>query len=149
MQQLQQPALDQFEVTRERLTAEMASLAFSNIKDFVQEDEETGEAWIDITKCSREQAAALASFEVTELPPMKMVQGGEEVTREVIKTKIKTYDKRPALELLMKRLDMIKPEEVNHTVKLEMDDSERLELAKKMALMLRKAAKPTKEVKKK
>lgn len=72
---LQKPAFDKFEITQERILQEMASLAFSNIMDFVEVDSETGQAWIDISKCTREEAAALSNFEVSELPPTKVYRG--------------------------------------------------------------------------
>lgn len=141
MAQLQKPALDQFHITQERILQEMACLAFSNIMDFVQIDQETGQAWIDITKCSREQAAALTQFEVTELPPFKMVENGEEVFREVLRTKIKIADKRPVLEFLAKREGMTQPDRVDVNVNSKVNDEDKMDIAKRVAFMLRDATK--------
>lgn len=119
----------------------MACLAFSNIMDFVQIDEESGQAWIDITKCSREQAAALTQFEVVELPPFKMVENGEEVFREVLRTKIKIADKRPVLEFLAKREGMTQPEKVDVNLTTKVNDDDKMDIAKRVAFMLRDAPK--------
>lgn len=132
---LQSPTIKQFEVTQERIMAEVASLAFSNIMDFVEVKD--GQAWIDLSKCSREQAAALAGFEVIELPPFKTVQDGEEVVREVLKVKIKLWDKMPALEALMKRYDLVKPDKLDVTHSGSVDIADKSALAREVAFMLR------------
>lgn len=139
MSQVQKPAMDQFNITQDRILQEMAFLAFSNIMDFVTVDQETGQAWIDITKCSREQAAALQQFEVIELPPFKMVEDGEEVAREVIKTKIKLADKRPVLEFLAKREGLNAPDKVTVDVNQKINEDDRMDIAKRVAFMLRTA----------
>lgn len=135
LSELQAPALQKFEVTQDRIMQEISAMAFSNIMDFVEVKD--GQAWIDLSKCTREQAAALGAFEVIELPPFKMVQDGEEVVREVLKVKIKLWDKWPALEMLARRHELVKPVavDVNHsgTVKVEGPD-----LARRVAFMLRK-----------
>lgn len=131
---LQKPSLEKFEITQDRIMEEVAAIAFSNIMDFVTVAD--GQAWIDISKCTREQAAALAAFEVIELPPMKTVEDGEEVSHEVLKIKIKLWDKMSALEALMRRHNLVKPLEVNMNhkggIRIEND-----ELAKRVAFMLR------------
>lgn len=119
---------------------ELAFMAFGNISDFMKVNEETGEAWIDVSNASREQMAALSSFEVTELPPMKLVEDGEEVTHEVLKTKIKMSDKRPAIESLLKLQGMAEPEKVEVTVTQKLDSEDRIDMAKRVAFMLRKSA---------
>jgi phage terminase small subunit len=145
MATLQKPAMEQFNITQERILQEMASLAFSNVLDFIHIDEGSGQAWIDITKCSRDQAAALSAFEVIELPPMKMVENGEEVTREVLKYKIKLHDKKPIIEMLAKREQMLEPDRLDVNVTQKLDEGDRMELAKRIAFMLRKAAEQKKK----
>ena len=140
MSQIQKPAMDKFNITQERILQEMAALAFSNILDFVQIDEKTGQAWVDISKCTREQAAALSGFEVIEMPPVQIVEGGQEITREVLKHKIKLYDKKPVLEMLAKRENMLGPDTLDINVRNKMDDDDRMELAKSIAFMLRRAS---------
>lgn len=139
---LQKPAIKKFEITRDRIMQEVAALAFSNIMDFVTVDAETGAAWVDLRKCSREEAAALDSYEVTELPPQQLVIDGQELERDVLKTKIKMRDKWGPLEALMKREGLVKEViEVNHTgVDLDMN-----EVARRVAFMLRKASEDTKK----
>lgn len=145
MAELKRPAQEKFKITRERVLQEMASLAFSNVLDFVTVCPQTGQAWIDISKCSREEAAALSKFEVTELPPQKMIEGGEEVMREVLRTKIAFYDKKPVLEMLAKREDLLKPDMVDVNVTGKMDDTDKMEIAKRVAFMLRQAAEEKKK----
>jgi len=140
MATLRKPAMEQFQLTQERILQEMASLAFSNVLDFVNIDDNSGQAWIDIAKCSREQAAALAGFEVIEMPPVTMMENGIEVSREVLKHKIKLHDKKPILEMLAKREKMLEPDRLNVNVTEKMDETDRMELAKRIAFMLRKAA---------
>lgn len=145
MAELKRPAQEKFKITRERVLQEMASLAFSNVMDFVTVCPQSGQAWIDISKCSREEAAALSKFEVTELPPQKMVEDGEEVTREVLRTKISMYDKKPVLEMLAKREDLLKPDMVDVNITGRMDDTDKMEIAKRVAFMLRQAAEEKKK----
>lgn len=136
LSELQAPALAKFEVTQDRIMSEISNMAFSNILDFVTIHE--GQAWIDLSKCTREQASALAAFEVIELPPFKMVQDGEEVVREVLKVKVKLWDKWPALEMLARRHDLVKPVavDINHSGTVKVENGE---LARRVAFMLRKA----------
>ena len=140
MADVQKPALDQFNITQERINEELAALAFSNILDFIHICDRTGQAWVDITKCSRQQAAALQAFEVVELPPQTYVEDGEEVTREVLRTKIKIANKMPALEHLAKREGMTQPDRVDVNVKQKIDEEDRIDMAKRIAFMLRDAA---------
>lgn len=136
MATLQKPALDKFEITQDRIMREVALLAFSNIGDFMVRDAETGQAWIDVTKASHEELAALEVFEVVELPPSKIVIEGQEVEREVLRTKIKMRDKWSPLEALMKRANLLQ-EKV--TVEHEFADMDKNEIARRVAFMLRSA----------
>lgn len=134
--ELQKPVLAKFDVTQERIMQEVASLAFSNVMDFVTIDE-NGRPFIDLKKCSREQAAALADIELTELPPTTMVVDGAELDRDVLKVKIKMRDKWGPLEALMKRHGLVK-----EVVKVEHEfkDVDMNEVARRMAFMLRSAS---------
>jgi phage terminase small subunit len=137
--ELQKPLFDKLEITAERIMREVALIAFANIMDFltVQPD---GSAYIDMSKVTRDQAAALAQYDVVELPPLKTVHNGEEVAREVFKVKIRMFDKLEALEKLMRRFNLVKPMEVNvnHQDKVQYDLPD---LARRMAFLLAKAAK--------
>lgn len=126
---LQAPSIKKFEVTQERIMEEVARVAFSNLFDFVTVDD-NGYAYINLSDITREQAAALAQIEVIELPP----HGEEE--REVLKVKIKMWDKLNALEKLMKRHGLLK-EQIEVSGKVELTSTE---LARRMAFMLRSAA---------
>lgn len=132
---LQAPAIKKFEVTQERILQELNALAFSNMDDFITRDE-SGQTWIDLSKCTREQMAALGGFEVIELPPFKYVEDGEEQVREVLKVKVKLWDKFPALVKLMERHNLTKPLEVNVNHKGSIDITSD-DLARKVAFMLR------------
>lgn len=145
MSKLQKPALDKFKITQERILQEMAALAFSNILDFINIDQQSGQAWIDITKCTREEAAALSAFEVIEMPPVKMVEHGDEVVREVLKTRIKMHDKKPILEMLARREKMLEPDRLEINLNQKLDETDRMEVAKAVAFMLRKAAEDKKK----
>lgn len=141
---LQRDTFKKIEVTTERIMEEVAKLAFSNLGDFITINKDTGLAHIDMRKATPDNLAALAQFEVIELPPFKTVENGEEVSREVIKVKIKTWDKLEALEKLMRRHNLVKPIVVEHnhkgSVALETPD-----LARKMAFLLRLGAEKTKQ----
>lgn len=133
---LQAPAIRKFEVTQERIMEEVAHIAFSNILDYVTVDKD-GQAYVDLSRCTREQASALAQIEIIEMPPVDMYAHGvtEPQQREVLKVKIKTWDKLNALEKLMKRHGLLK-EHIVVTGRIEMTDTER---ARRVAFMLRSA----------
>ncbi len=131
--------VDALEVTPERIMREVAALAFSNIMDFITIGKD-GVAFVDLSRMTREQAAAISSLETIEMPPFKTVENGNEVVREVLKNKIKFWDKGSALDALRERHNLLKPLEVNvthaGTVAYEIPD-----LARRMAFTLAKAAK--------
>lgn len=136
---LQRATMKKLEVTPERIMAEVAKIAFASLGDFIKVQKD-GTGYIDLRDVTPEMFAALESYEVTELPPFKTVENGEEVVREVLKIKVKQHSKLDALEKLMRRHNLIRPIEVNHnhagTVTYALPD-----LARRMAFMLAKAAK--------
>jgi len=141
MATLQAPKMAQFDVTADRIMQEICALAFSNVMDYITFDDQ-GQAYVDLAKCTREQASALAGVDITDLPPVPMEDGEEpgfQAGRVQLRTRIKLWDKLSALDALMRRYNLIKPLEVNHTVSgsLTLDTTER---ARKVAFMLRKAA---------
>lgn len=97
----------QYEISADRVLREVAFLAFSNMQDYITV-KENGDAFIDLSKMSRDQAAALAAFEVIELPSQNIIEAGIELPRECVKVKIKMHDKLGALEKLMKHLGLLK-----------------------------------------
>ncbi len=136
---LQRATMRKLEVTPERIMAEVAKIAFASLGDFIKVQAD-GTGYIDLKDVTPEMFAALESYEITELPPFKTVENGEEVVREVLKIKVKLNSKLDALEKLMRRHNLVKPIEVNHnhtgTVTYDIND-----LARRTAFMLAKAAK--------
>lgn len=136
---LQRATMQKLDVTPERIMAEVAKIAFANLGNFIKVQAD-GTGYIDLKDVTPDMFAALEQYEVTELPPFKTVENGEEVVREVLKIKVKLNNKLDALEKLMRRHNLVKPIEVNHNhtgkVTYELPD-----LARRMAFMLAKAAK--------
>lgn len=136
---LQRATMKKLEVTPERIMAEVAKIAFASLGDFIKVQAD-GTGYIDLKDVTPDMFAALESYEITELPPFKTVENGEEVVREVLKIKVKMNSKLDALEKLMRRHNLVKPIEVNHnhsgTVTYDLPD-----LARRTAFMLAKAAK--------
>jgi phage terminase small subunit len=82
------------EVTRERVIQEMATIAFSNLSDFLVEDpKRPGEFMYDVSNISREQAATLRDYHVDE-------QG---------RARISLHDKMAALQTLGKWIKLEEP----------------------------------------
>lgn len=133
---LQAPMLEAHEVTQQRIMQELVGLAFSNLSDFIQTDKD-GQSYIDVANVPREVMAALAQFEVIELPPVTEIHSGVEIQRQMLKVKVKTYDKLKAMELMMKRFGLLK-EVVQHQgeVNVKMDEGE---LARRVAFVLASA----------
>lgn len=136
---LQRGVMRSLEVTPERIMAEVAKIAFASLGDFIKVQPD-GTGYIDLKNVTPDMFAALEQYEITELPPFKTVENGEEVVREVLKIKVKLSPKLDALEKLMRRHNLVKPIEVNHnhsgTVAYDITD-----LARRTAFMLAKAAK--------
>ena len=134
---LQRGTMKKLDVTPERIMAEVAKIAFSNLGDFIKVQAD-GTGYIDLKDVTPDMFAALEQYEITELPPFKAVENGEEVVREVLKIKIKQHSKLDALEKLMRRHNLAAPMQVNHThtgtVDLSFD-----EFARRMAFVLAKA----------
>ena len=136
---LQRATMQKLEVTPERIMAEVAKIAFASLGNFIKVQAD-GTGYIDLRDVTPDMFAALEQYEITELPPFKTVENGEEVVREVLKIKVKLNNKLDALEKLMRRHNLVKPIEVNHnhTGKIAYDLPD---LARRMAFMLAKAAK--------
>lgn len=138
LKDLLRPAMDQYEVTQERIMKEVATIAFSNLGDYVQILAD-GSVLSDFSKVTREQFGALKSIKITEQAGSLEVDAeGNANHRECVKIEITTHDKLAALEKLMRRAGLIK-EEIVMTHKLdEMSDKE---LARRLAYMLASGAK--------
>lgn len=97
---LQKAVADKLDLTAHRVLGELCKLGFSNFLDYVRITAD-GSFAVDLSKLTREQAAAIWSIKTTE-----RVEGkGEDVT-VVTKTEFKLADKIRALELLGKHLKL-------------------------------------------
>ena len=94
-------------VDAERIIAEYSKIAFSNILDFVQIDEKTGVAYVDLTKVTRENGAAIAQLEV-EQTEAEYDKEGREKKPALRKIKLKQHDKLDALHKLGIHIGMFK-----------------------------------------
>lgn len=104
-----QKSVDELEITVGKTLRHQAAMAYSNIGDYLKFDP-MGRAYMDLSQATRDQLAAVSSIEIIELPPIGDGEGG--IAREVIKTKIKLWDKNKAGETLMKHQKLIGGEEV-------------------------------------
>lgn len=84
---------EQVKITAARVLQEMSKLAFANLADFIQ-IEEDGSAIVDLSNLNRDQAAA-----ITEVISEKSENGK-------VKTRIKLADKKTALETLGRHFGM-------------------------------------------
>jgi phage terminase small subunit len=122
-------------ITKEMVLAELGKLGFSNMMDYVSVKD--GQAYVDLSKLTREQAAAISEVTVETLGGEKSEDGAP---LSIMRTKFKLSDKRGALELLGKHFGLF-PTKVEHTgadggpIKTEGSASE-LETARRLAFLL-------------
>jgi hypothetical protein len=97
-----------YDLTADKVLQELSYVAMARLGDFLEVDPVTGQRYLTIQNASDEQLAGLKGLEITQLPPVTigMSEYGEELEREVIKTKI-TLDKTKALEMLMKHFNLL------------------------------------------
>lgn len=100
--QLQAEIAARHDVTIDRIVKELALLGFSNMLDYVRTTDH-GDAYVDLSSLSREQAAAIQEIVVEEY-----TEGRGEDARDIKRTKFKLTDKRAALVDLGKHLGMFK-----------------------------------------
>lgn len=124
------------EVTVDRIIEELALLGFSNMLDYMQTQDD-GTAYVDLSKLTREQAAA-----ISEVTVESYTEGSGEDARPVKKVKFKLTDKRSALVDLGKHFGMF-VEKHEHTGKdgkaIEVADVSDTEGARRVAYMLGQA----------
>jgi len=99
-------------ITKDRVLRETALLAFANMEDYMRVQD--GDAYVDLSKLSRSQAAA-----IQEITSEVYVDGYEGTGEErqpirVKRTKLKLAEKRGALELLGKHLTLFH-DRIEHT----------------------------------
>ncbi len=87
------------DITVEKVLGELAKLGFSNMLDYIRVQD--GEAYIDFSKLTREQAAAIQEVTVEEYS-----EGKGKEKRDIKRTKFKIAEKRGSLELLGKYLKL-------------------------------------------
>jgi len=85
-----------YEVTEERLVAELARLAFSNMEDYTRLV--GGERIIDLSEADRDHLAA-----VSELTVEDFTLGRGDEARDVRRVKLKLHDKRGSIVDLLKK----------------------------------------------
>jgi len=101
---------ERFELDIERVKSEYAKLAYANMLDYVAVQPD-GTAYVDLSRLTREQAAAIAAIEVEEY-----VEGKGEDARAVKRVKFKLHDKRGALSDSARILGIFK-DKTEHTGK--------------------------------
>ncbi|MEA2036159.1 MAG: terminase small subunit [Nanoarchaeota archaeon] len=89
------------EITAEKVLQEIAKMSFANMDDYITHTED-GEAFVDLSKLTRDQAAALTEVSVDSYFDSKRV---------VKKTKIKLADKKANLQLLGQHLNLFEEKE--------------------------------------
>ena len=92
------------EVTEERIIEEYRRIAFSNLGDLL-EIQEDGSAWLDMSGITEDQKSALAEYHVETY----QVPGAEDETGYTVKkSRIKFHDKKAALDSLARIRGMFK-----------------------------------------
>lgn len=91
---------ERVQVDSDRVLRELCLLGFSNMADFLR-NQEDGTAFLDFSMLTRDQAAAIQEFVVDEY-----MEGKGEDARPVKKTKFKLADKKGALVEIGRHLGM-------------------------------------------
>jgi phage terminase small subunit len=99
LDQLKSARASKLDVKAERVIEELARLAFSNMADYMEIDAEGKPIGLNISKLSRDQAAA-----IQEISEDTTGGAGDGERRLVLRTKFKLADKIKALELLGRHL---------------------------------------------
>lgn len=86
------------ELSADKVLRELSYLGFSNMMDYILITED-GDAYTDLSRITREQAAAIQEITVEEY-----TEGRGEDARNIRKTKLKLTDKTKNLELIGKHL---------------------------------------------
>ena len=88
------------EITVDRVLKELAKLGFANMLDYMAISSD-GLAYVDLSKLTREQAAAIQELNIDQY-----WEGDGEDVREVKKVKFKLADKKGNLEMIGRHLKM-------------------------------------------
>lgn len=100
IQAAQEARAERLQIDADTVLQEIAKLAYVNMRDFIRITP-NGDAYIDLSDLTRDQAAALAEITVEDF-----LDGRSEDAREVRRVKIKLADKKGSLELLGKHLGL-------------------------------------------
>ena len=92
---------NRYEVTADKVKAEIAKVAFSNLEDFMAEDPETGDMIFDLSQMTEKAAAAISEYSVDSY-----MEGRGEDGKKVKKMRVKLYDKLSALDKLSRIMGM-------------------------------------------
>ena len=101
---------DKLDLSAEKVLRELMLMGFSNMQDYVSVQKD-GFAYVDLSKLTREQAAAIQEITTDSYVEDAEDDEGQEGSRVVTKVKFKLADKRGSLELLGKHLKLF----VDHT----------------------------------
>lgn len=93
---------DRTAITADMVLTELGKIGFANMLDFIRV-QDGGDAYVDLSTMTREQAAALSEVTVDEY-----TEGRGEDAREVKRVKVKLADKRAALVDIGRHLGMFK-----------------------------------------
>ncbi|MBW2674497.1 MAG: terminase small subunit [Deltaproteobacteria bacterium] len=104
------------QVTADRVVEELAKIGFLNMQDYIELND-NGDAFVDLSRLTREQAAAISEITVDEY-----VEGKGRNAREVKKTRIKLADKKGALDLLGKHFGIFEKDNRQRDVKVVIRD---------------------------
>lgn len=94
-------AVEKAAITKADVLAELAKIGFANMLDYVKVQEGTGDAYVDLSKLTRDTAAAIQEVTVEEY-----TEGRGESARDVKRVKFKLADKKGALVDIGKHLGM-------------------------------------------
>lgn len=99
-----QPLLRRYDVTTERVVAEIAKIGFANMGDYLRTTSD-GDPYINLADLTPEQMAAISEVTVEDF-----TEGRGEDARDVRRVRFKLHDKLNGLDKLMKRLGAYAPE---------------------------------------
>jgi len=100
IQKAQQKRSHRTEITADAVLHELGRLGFANMMDYITVQPD-GTAFVDLTRLTREQAAAIQEIQTEEV-----IEGTGDKARNIRKVKLKLHNKEGALEKIGKHLGM-------------------------------------------
>lgn len=97
----------ELDISADAVLREMGRIAMFRPEDFASADPETGKIVYVITPENIHKLAGITGLKVRECPPIKVVEAGVEIEREVLEVEFKA-EKTRALENLMKHHGLLK-----------------------------------------